>query len=128
MIRRLRAAIIWSRILARVRRGDYRQAQELSWKYASLGQRDAVFLAVAATIDVLNFDSLAAREKFLEASAASVGKSQQDCYLRLYCQYYICIINKEENCENLRAEALSYDIPPLLRRWLPLPQNQVTYD
>jgi hypothetical protein len=125
MFRRAKAALLWGRMISRIRQGKYEEASVAADRYRLLGLNDALFLALDATIDVLNLRSSVAREKFIKAEDITEGASENERYITLYCRYYICVIDKQEDCDILRQQALSLKVSSRIRAVLPLPFNDL---
>jgi hypothetical protein len=125
MLNRIKAAILWSRMISLVRQEKYAEASAAADKYRRIWLSDAAFTALDATIDVLNLKSESAREKFVKAADIAKGINDNDKYVALYCKYYICVIDKHEDCDILRQQALSLHPSGHVKAALPLPLGNV---
>lgn len=89
-------------------------------------QSDGRFVA-SGTLDILNGDSCKAEKKFDELSQYLKNIMGDDSrYILLYSEYYLCLIRKSISCDRVRQEALSGPVSNHIKRWLPLPDDEVT--
>ena len=129
MFRKIRASLLWVDIIQNYRRGDYAAAAAAADKYRTLYFNDAAFRALDATIDVLNRDSDSARVKFTALSKYLEDIDRKNSrYIKLYSDYYLCLINRQDGCEAIRLEAFSTAASTFMRRWLSLPPEEVPFD
>lgn len=126
MFNKLRAAVIWAKLLNCYNRQDYVKASIYANKYRSISFNNAAFRALDATLDVLNHKSGDAREKFHELASYLKNVPGGDSkYMRLYAEYYLCLIEKNADCEGIRQAAMSTSATKQIRKWLRLPNVQV---
>ena len=126
MFRRLKSAFLWAAIIRHYERGNFEKARDLADEYRRLGNNDPAFSAVHATIDIMNHDSESARAKFESLSSSlATDDNENSKYVRLYSDYYLCLIDKRTDCDALRVAARQTRASRLLKSWLPLPKEPV---
>jgi hypothetical protein len=126
LLKRIRAARAWVQLLSRFRQGDFAGASRWAERYRKLGATNAMFEPLDATLDILNFRSDDARAKFERAIAANPRPSSDDQkYIQLYSLCFLCLIEKKEQCDDMRCKALALNPSDRVRRILPLPEEPV---
>jgi hypothetical protein len=125
MFNRIKAAFLWGRMISLIRQEKYAEASAAADEFRRIEFSDAAFTALDATIDVLNFRSELAREKFVKAADMATDTNENERYVSLYCKYYIFVIDNQEDCETLRQQALSLHPSGRVKAALPLPLNNV---
>lgn len=126
MFKRLRSALAWAEILSRFRQGDRAGASRAAERYRKLGKINAMFVPLDATIDVLNRKSEEARLKFQRVVDEMVSDPSEDQkYIYLYSSYFLCLIDKGEQCEAIRLKGISLKSSNRLRNTLPFPEEPI---
>jgi hypothetical protein len=106
--------------------GEYKKAYFISRKYKKVAQDDKIFEALEATIDILNHRSDVAHKKFRSVIAVTRKDAGEDSqYLRLYSEYFVCLVEKGQHCDILRRRAHAVNASKQIKRWLPLPLDEV---
>ena len=127
MFKRLKAAVIWAKLINCYNRQDYNGAAEFACQYRAIANNNnAAFRALDATLDIFNHKSDVAREKFQGlAYYLSEISGDDSAYIKLYAEYYICLIEKNVDCEEIRQAALSISANSQIKKWLRLPNTEV---
>lgn len=126
MITRIRSFLLWSKIFKLYQAEKYKAASEAADIFRIRYRNHAIFRALDATLDILNHKSPIAQEKFNKLSEYLSGRPERDAkYIKIYCDYYLCLISKSPNCEDLRKKGLNTSVSSSVRRWLPLPHEPV---
>src|SRR5436305_2053388 len=112
MFRRTRASLAWVKMLRQFRRGDFVGAAQAAVRYRDTGLTNPTFEALDATVDILNFRSQEAKTKFeyvlrwLKDSSRS-----EDKYICAYSLYFLSLIDKKDDADELRLTGLSLATP-----------------
>lgn len=122
MIKRLQAAAYFSLALKYYRNDNIEESRKYIEKHLLFTKTtSATALAFRATLMLLDRDMSSANATFLNAIELCTRNDSNSDYVRSYCQYYLCLIDKDSDCDRLRRTALAVPASRRLKEWLVLP-------
>jgi hypothetical protein len=122
MIKKLQAAAYFSLALKYYRNDNIEKSRRYIEKHILLSKtRRATALAFRATLMLLDRDMHSSKDNFLTAIELCTRNDSNSDYVRSYCQYYLCLIDKDSDCDRLRRTALAVPASRRLKEWLVLP-------
>lgn len=130
LLKKFRAAVIWSKMRRHYMLGDFSAAAQLACDYRKTGVESAVFTAFDGTLDVLNHNSESALEKYRRALTL-VNKIERGDkrYVYEYCMYSIKLIENNLNeAERHRILAKSLNASKYVTESLPLSDTPLTVE
>lgn len=124
LIKRLRLAATWFRMVGAYRANDLKRARRLYEKFATLRDVQPRHRAFDATLSILERDSSAGRTKFerVLSDLEALGEDDQNSkYVEHYVRYYLLLMDENPLAEQERAAAEECKPEGFIRRPLPLP-------
>jgi len=89
-------------------------------------RKNATARAFSGTLYLLDKDMEKARNEFKTAAQNVKDNDGADArYVSLYCDYYLCLINEEVDCDRMRRLALEVPASRNMKRWLQLADKPV---
>lgn len=128
MIKTLFTALNMVAALHCYKRQKYQRAKNYADRaLRTTNQNDAVVLAFAATLSILNRRSDIAREYFIDSLiVAKNGYHGDDLgYIENYCNYYVCLIDGKTNCDKLRERSIVLAVSQKVSNWLQFPVERI---